>query len=318
MNPSRRSLIVMGAGLVASALAPVGAFAQNWAPARLTLRVGFNPGGSADTIGRLAAASFEQVAGWGTVVENVGGGGGIVMATGLSRERADGSVIGMGVSSAMAFGLAGDPNLPFKLDDFDFLGTVAISPAAIMAGADAPFDDMRGLVDWARTNSGAVVGVNERGAELIVRAIAKAENVNIKTISTRGGAEVLQNILGGHIQAGFDGGRHVDYMTSGDMKMLAAATNERHSYAPNVKTLKEQGFDYALEPWFIMMAPKGLPEDAKAAIAAQIDAAAKSDEVGKAVMNTFGIETRNLGSEGAAAMMADAFALAQRLTAENG
>ncbi|SIT12445.1 tripartite tricarboxylate transporter substrate binding protein [Paracoccus saliphilus] len=317
MKMNRRELIALGAGATAATFLPRGTAANVWHTDRLTLRVGFNPGGSADTIGRLLADSIEKSTGWKVTVENVGGGGGIVMATGLNREKSDGKIIGLGVSSAMNYGVASDPSLPLTIEDFDYLGTVASSPAAIMAGADAPFDDMPGLVNWARQNGGAVVGVNERGAELIIRAIAKTENVDLKTISTRGGAEVLQNIMGGHIVAGFDGGRHVDYMTSGDMKMIAAATNDRHSYAPNVSTLKEQGFDYVLEPWFILMAPIGLPEDAKAAIATQINIAAQSTKLKQAVMNTFGVEPLNLGVEGTTEMMIEAYALANRLVAEN-
>lgn len=317
MDMDRRGFLRIGAGVAAAGALPRIALAEGWAPARLTLKVGFNPGGSADAIGRLLAQHLEEAAGWKVVVENIGGGGGIVMATGLSRDRNDGSVSGMGVSSAMSYGLAGDPNLPFKLEDFDYLGTAAVAPLGIMAGADAPFDDFRGLVDWARANGGAVVGVNEKGAELIVRSIARAEGVDLRTISARGGAEILKNILGGHIQAGFDGGRHVDYMTSGDMKMLAAVTSQRHSYAPEVTTLREQGFDYALEPYFVLMAPKGLSEEAKAALADKIDAAVQSAAVSEAVMNTFGVSTVNLGPEGTAEMMRASLDLARRLTAEN-
>lgn len=315
MKFSRRSMMLSGIGLAATTVIPSMGQAVEWRPSRLTLKVGFNPGGSADTIGRLLASHFEDVSGWKTVVQNVGGGGGIVMATGLARDRNDGTTLGMGVSSAMTTGLASDPNLPFTLEDFDFIGTVAVAPLGIMAGADAPFDDMRGLIDWARTNGGAVIGVNERGAEMIIRAIAKVENVNLKTISARGGAEVLQNIMGGHIQAGFDGGRHVDYMTSGDMKMLAAATNDRHSYSPHVQTLKEQGFDYALEPWFTLMAPAGLPEDVKAELGTKLEAAVASEAVAQAVRNTFGVEARNLGAEATASMMQDAIVVAKKLEA---
>lgn len=318
MQVNRRDFIAIGAGASVSALLPRLAAANEWRPNRLTVKVGFSPGGSADTIGRLLSDSIKKSAGWQVTVENVGGGSGIVMGTGLSRDMADGGVIGLGVSSAMTYGIASDPALPFTVEDFDYLGTIAASPAALMAGANAPFDDMPGLIDYARKNGSVVIGVNERGAELIIRAIAESEGVELRTISTRGGAEVLQNIMGGHIIAGFDGGRHVDYMTSGDMKMIAAVTSERHSYAPEIATLREQGFDYTLEPWFVVMAPKDLPTDAKEALAGQIDMAVKSEALAEAVRNSFGIEPRNLGEDGATAMMRDAFAQARRLVAENG
>lgn len=312
----RREFLGLGMGASVLALAPGIALAADWAPSRLTVQVGFNPGGSADMIGRLVASAIEADAGWKVVVDNKGGGGGVVMATGLSIAPPDGSVIGLGVSSAMVYALAGGSGLPFDIDSFDYIGTVAVAPISILAKPDAPFNDIAGLVEYAKANGGATVGVQEKGAELIVRAIGKATGADLRPVPTKGGAEVMQQLIGGHIQAGFDGGRHADYLRSGDLKMLASGTSGRHSYAPEIATLREQGFDYDLEPYFVFMAPKGLPDDVKSALEKALDKAVASADVAEAVDRTFGIETKNLGPEGTAKMMASSLALAKALSAQ--
>jgi tripartite-type tricarboxylate transporter receptor subunit TctC len=301
-----RALIANAAAAVIISAAISGT-ASAWEPqGPLKLQIGFGAGGETDTIGRVIAAALEEQTGWNVVAENKPGGGGIAMFTGIAAMPADGSVIGMGVNMPVMINLVlrGD-ELPFDLDSFDYLATVGRAPLAIIARADAPYDDVNGLAAWSRENDGAAIAFDAKPQELILRGIDKQEDAGFKLVSTKSAAEMLQYVLGGQVAASFSAGTHIAYMESGDVKMLASANSERHDYAPDVRTLREQGYDLFSDPWFYLAAPAGLPEDAKAALAEALDKALASDEVRKVVSNTLSSEPRNLGPEGTSRMFVE-------------
>lgn len=273
--------------------------AAAWEPqGPLKLQIGFGAGGETDTIGRVIAGALEDQTGWQVVAENKPGGG-IAMFTGIAALPADGNVIGMGVNMPVMINLVlrGD-KLPFDLDSFDYLATVARAPLAIIARKDAPFDDMNELVAWSKENDGAAIAFDAKPQELMLKGIDEQENAGFKLVSTKSSAEMIQYLLGGQVAASFSAGTHIPYLEQGDVKMLASANSERHDYAPDAKTLLEQGYNLFSDPWFYFAAPAGLPEEAKTALAEALDKALKTEEVKKVVSNTLSTQPKNLGPEG--------------------
>jgi tripartite-type tricarboxylate transporter receptor subunit TctC len=296
------SAVIATAGLCLS----LSANAQDWQPdGPITLQIGFDAGGETDTIGRAIAASMEESTGWDVIAENKPGGGGIAMFTGLSAAAPDGRTLGMGVSMPVLINLVlrGD-KLPFTLESFDYLATVARAQLAIVARADAPYDDIEGLVAAAR-DSNIVVAFDAKPQELLVKTINKMSNVDLKLLSTKSSAEGVQNLLGGHVAASFAAGVHTQYLQSGDLKMLASANATRHSYAPDTPTLIEQGWDIYTDPYFYIAAPAGLPDAARDALASALNMAIASEGVSTVIVNALRTEASNLGAEGTEKMLTD-------------
>jgi tripartite-type tricarboxylate transporter receptor subunit TctC len=281
--------------------------AAAWEPqGPLKLEIGFGAGGETDTIGRVIAKALEDQTGWQVIAENKPGGGGIAMFTEMAAMPPNGQVIGMGVNMPVMINLVlrGD-KLPFNLDSFDYLATVARAPLVIIAKSDAPYNNMNELVAWSKKNDGAAIAFDAKPQEMILRAIDKQENAGFKLISTKSSAEMLQFLLGGQVAASFSAGAHIPYLEKGDVKMLASANSTRQDYASNVKTLQEQGYDLFSDPWFYLAAPAGLPDDAKQALADALDKALKTNEVKKIVSNTLSTQPKNLGPDGTKQMFDD-------------
>lgn len=281
--------------------------AEDWAPSgSVELQIGFGAGGETDTLGRVIAATMEEQTGWNVVPQNKPGGGGIAMFTGLLNADADGSVIAMGVSMPVLINLTlrGD-QLPFDLDSFDYLGTVTRAQLAIIAKADAPFDDMASLIDYSKEQGGVPVAFDAKPQELMLMALNEQTGAGFKLVSTKSSAEMVQFVLGGQVQASFNAGTHIQYLEKGDVKMLASANADRHAYAEDVPTLQEQGYDLYTDPYFYFAAPNGLSDDAKAALAAALDNAIKSEKVQDVVTNVMQNSTNNLGPDGTKKMMED-------------
>ncbi len=274
--------------------------AAGWKPdGALRLQVGFGAGGGTDTLARAIARSIEQNTDWEVVVENKPGGGGVAMFSNIVRMKPDGGTIGMGVSVATLMNLAlrGD-KLPFKADSFDYLATVVLAPLSIVAKADAPFDTFAEFVAHAKSAGGGLIGFDAKPQEMMMRAVDKTAQAGFKLVSHKSGAEIIQSILGGHVDIGFGAGAHIKYLDSKDLKMLAVATQTRHAYSPGTETLIEQGFEYSVEPYFYLAAPKGLSAEAKRTLAAVLDEAINSAAVGEVIGNVMITVPTNLGPDG--------------------
>jgi len=296
------------AGLMVIASGPI--LAADWAPSGpIKLQIGFGAGGETDTLGRVIAATLEEQTGWDIVAENKPGGGGVAMFTGIAKAPANGTVIGLGVNMPIMINLVlRADKLAFDLDSFDYLATVARAQLAIIAKADAPFDDLKGLVAHSKANGGAAVAFDAKPQELVLQAINKQDGAGFKLVSTKSSAEMLQYVLGGQVDASFSAGKHISYFKDGQVKVLASANDGRHSYAPDAQSLREQGYDLFVDPIFYFAAPKGLPAEARTGLAAALAEAIKSDKVAEIVANTLSTEPNNLGPDGTKKMLVDGIA----------
>ena len=306
-------LLALGAAAFLACGAP--AVAQDWEPSGpLTILIGFGAGGSTDTMGRVLADQISEQTGWNVIVENRPGGGGVAMFTSLSQMPVDNYTIGMGVGIPVLVQLVerGD-QLPFDIDSFDYLGTIATAELALVASADAPFDDLQGMIAYAQEQGALPVATMAPPQVLMMNAAMRQSGAEFNLVTADGGAEVIQLILGGQVLAGFASGEHFPYLESGDMKVIASANANRLSYDPDTPTFIESGVDAYVDAVFFLAMRDGTDPAAAAAIAAAIDAAVQSDAVAEIVRNAVQGPAVNLGPEGARMMMVNGLANAQRL-----
>ncbi|MGX9416650.1 tripartite tricarboxylate transporter substrate binding protein [Vibrio sp. WJH972] len=291
--------------LTTSLLISTTTMASDWEPnGPITLKIGFGPGGATDVMGRAIATAIEENEGWNVIVQNKPGGGGVAMLSGLAHDDPDGTNIGLGVTLATLMNIATrGESLPFNLDSFDYLGTIAVAPLAIIAPTDAPYNTFAEFVEQSKANGGYLVGFDGGPQRMIINAINSDTNAGMETVSHKSGAEQIQGLLGGQLQAGFGAGAHIEYINSGDLKMLAVVTDTRQNYSPETSTLIEQGFNYSLNPYFYLTTPKGLSTEAKTALASAFDTALKSESVVNLVENTMKTSTHNLGPDGTEASL---------------
>jgi tripartite-type tricarboxylate transporter receptor subunit TctC len=290
---------------LAAALAlGTGAAQAQWEPeGPIALWIGFGAGGETDTLGRLLAQQMSEDTGWDFVVENKPGGG-IAMFTQLAVAEPDGQTLGMGVTMPVLVNLTVRPDeVPFDLDSFDYVGTVALAQLALIAPAAAPYSSLPELIAWSKENEGALIAFDAPPQAQLMKFVAAQSDADFRLVSTQSSAEELQQVLGRHVDAAFNAGAHIPSLEAGEVKMLASANAQRHTYAPDVPTMREQGYDIYLDPWFYVAAPAGLPGDAHTALSGAMSGALQADALRRAIKNTMHTEPAELGPEATKTML---------------
>jgi len=277
-----------------------------WAPTGpITMVVPFGTGGSTDIIGRVFVSELERQTGWRVLVENRPGVGGVVGTIDVINAKPDGQTIGL--ASIGLFAQA--PYMPggsreIEHHNIDFLGTISAIPYAIVASADAPFDDLAGMAAYFKTNGPLKYASTAPPLTVALELLAKEVGFEFVAAETTGSAESIQLVAGGHADFTLSGGVHVPFVLDGRMKVIAHFMDERGGYAPNAATVAEQGATLPLRNYFLFMAPKGLPDDTRQALTTAIDKAVNSDALKKHA-STLYVNVKNLGPEGARASVAE-------------
>lgn len=316
---SKLTRVVVGAIFALTGVAMTGAAqASDWEPdGTLRLQIGFGAGGSTDAMGRVIAQVMQEQTGWNIIAENRTGGGGVAMFTAIANMPPQGNVIGMGVNMPIMINLVqrGD-ELSFNLDSFDYLGTVARAQLALIARADAPFDTLEEMIEYSKANDGLPIGFGAAPQRLLMEVVNRQANADFRFVPTDGEAETQQLMLGGQIMVGFSAGTHIQYLDSGDFKMIASANNARHSYAPDVETFPEAGYNAYVDPYFYFATTAGTAPEAVKALSEALANAIATDQVAEIVRNVATTDTLNLGPEGTKQMMVDGIENVRVLFAE--
>ena len=273
-------------GLIAAAacVLPSAAGAQGFPAGPVSIVVPLAPGDAADISSRAMAEEMARHLGGPVLVVNRPGAGGAVGAASVAQAKKDGQTILFAPNSALTFRPAVDPQGvaydPQK--DFVPLGISSRTPSVLAVRADAPFRTLAELVDYARKNPGKV-NVGHPGAgsvgEFCIRLLNSVAGIELVPVPHTGAAPAVAALRGGHV----DGvvlalGALGAQIKAGALRGLVTS-NKVPEYA-DLPTLKEAGYREELfGVWFSFLAPAGIPEEARRALAAAVEQAVKSPAV---------------------------------------
>ena len=242
------------------------------------------PGSGYDLTARTATKAMED-AGLARNVEvfNVPGAGGTVGLQRIVNEKGNGKLLmqmGLGV-----VGAAYTNNSQATLKDTTPIAKLVEEPEVVVVPAASPYQDLAGLVAaWkADPTKVAVGGGSSPGGpdHLAPHLLAQTAGVDPKTVNYvayDGGGELLTSLLGGQIAFGMSGaGEFADQIEAKQVRVLAVTSAER---VPGLEapTLKEAGQNLEFTNWRGVVAPPGLSDPDKQALAKLIDDMHNSQE----------------------------------------
>ncbi|MGE4585172.1 MAG: tripartite tricarboxylate transporter substrate binding protein [Sphaerochaeta sp.] len=216
-------------------------------------------GGMTDVLTRPIASYLEKEFGVPFVVENKPGGGGVVGSLEIEKAANDGYVIGTTSMSTVSAKYV-SPIYP-DIHNVDLISQVITIPATVTVNADSPFKTLQDLVDYAKAHPGELKNSNSgtgASAHIYAAYFEAMAGIKVNHIPYPAYAEAVTALLGGHVDMTNiplpDVAAHVD---SGDLRLLAIASAERHPSYPDVPTLKELGIDAVMGNYSGFVAPKG-------------------------------------------------------------
>jgi tripartite-type tricarboxylate transporter receptor subunit TctC len=239
----------------------------------ITMIVPFSVGGSVDLTARELEKTTAKHLGQPLIVVNKPGGAGTIGWNELAGSNPDGYTLGIVSTEIMLHPLYGQTkyHYPTALEP---IVQVASSPPVLAVLAKQPWQTLTDLVAYAKKHPGQLkfahggIGGNNHVAGEV---FGKAAGISIEQVPFRGGGEIAAALLGGHVQIAFLGPAAIkEHARSGSVRILAVA-DERRLADPalsNVPTFKEQGLDVVCSYWIGVGAPKGMPADVKAKLAA--------------------------------------------------
>ena len=277
----------------------IGSSIPSWAeyPDRpVKILVGFKAGGSVDTMARLLSKKAGDILGQPVVVVNKPGGGGAIAAKQTLRAKPDGYTLCFSVALTYA-AWPYMTKVKYTEDDFTYISAVGKFQEAFVSLPDKGWSDWKGLIAYAKKQGPLNVAVMTPYDKQVLRYIAKKEGVEFNLVPTKGGAAIMTQILGNHVDFGFSGGIHYQYVKAGKMIVLVAHGQERLIGTPDVPTLKEEGYNIALENYNVVAGPKGLPADIIQKLGKAFDQAVQSPDYQDLMQNKLHFPALFLGPE---------------------
>lgn len=263
----RRTMLVGIAALVAGAFSIPAIAAYPEKP--ITVICPWAPGGGTDVLLRALSKEAEKFLGKSITVVNQTGGAGAIGHNAIRAARPDGYTLGM-----ITFELNSLPPqglIPFDYKAFDPLMRVNADPAALTVRSDAPYNTVRGFVDYAKAHPDEItIGNSAPGSVWHIAAglVAEKTGIKVKHVPFDGAAPAVTSLVGGHLKAVAVSVAEVrGQVQAGNLKLLGVMDTVRDPLFPQVPTFKEQGVDVQFYTWRGLGLPKGVPAEAKAKLA---------------------------------------------------
>ena len=264
--------VALAAGVtVTSGVLPSGEARAEEFPAKpVQLIVPYRAGGGTDTMARVFAKAMTKELGQPVVVVNHKGGGGAVGGSVLANAAADGHTIMLGGDDIPSY-IPHASDVDFTFESFQALGAIAEYQNAFIAKAGAPFTTFEEFVAYAKENPGVKLGHTGGITQPFIESMVSQAGIEARVITTSGGAEVLQFLLAGQIDAGYSGGIH--NQNPEQWEVLGSFNESRLASAPDKETFKEAGFGMSMPAKLVLVAPAGIPAEAAEKLEAAIAAA---------------------------------------------
>jgi tripartite-type tricarboxylate transporter receptor subunit TctC len=260
MNPGRRMLLATS---LAALAAPARAQAFPSRPIRYIVPV--VAGGGSDLVGRTVTERWGRALGQSFVVENVGGGGGVVACQTTAKAAADGYTLLQGYVATHGTSPATRSKLPYDaLRDFTPVGMIGATPNVLVVHASLPVANVAEFVAYLKANPARMsYGSAGQGSltHLTMELLKLQAGGFMVHLPYRGIAPAFTDLLGGQTQAMFPGlAAALPHIRSGRVRALAVTGTQRHALLKEVPTMIESGFKgFDAVQWYGVVAPAGLP-----------------------------------------------------------
>jgi tripartite-type tricarboxylate transporter receptor subunit TctC len=284
---SRRSFAALAASSLIGLTLSIGAapaLAQAYPARPITLIVPWGAGGGTDATARIIGSLLEKDLGQPVTVVNRTGGSGVVGHSAIASAAPDGYTIGI---ATVEIGMMHWQGLtPLNGTSYTPLGLVNADPAGVQVRADSPYKSVNELLAAIKANPGKfkASGTGQGGIwHLAIAGLLRDQKIDptaLPWVPSNGAAPGLQDLIAGGVEvAPVSLPESRSLIDSGKVKSLAIMSDKPSGLYPNVPTLKSAlGSDWTMAAWRGIVAPKGIPAEARDKLSAAIKKVVASKE----------------------------------------
>ncbi len=223
-------------------------------------------GGGTDMIARVVTQRWGTVIGQPFVVDNQGGGGGVIASQTVARAAPDGYTLMQGYVATHGTNPA-TRKVPYDaIKDFTPVGMIGATPNALVVSSTVPAKTVAEFIDYVKKNPGKVnYGSAGPGSltHLTMELLKHEAGLDMTHIPYKGIAPAFNDLLGGQTQAMFPGlAAALPHLRSGRVRALAITGKQRSPQLADVPTMEEAGFKgFDAMQWYGSVGPAGMPAD---------------------------------------------------------
>lgn len=265
-----RGLVIWLAAIVSAmshanaALAPVDAGRIDYPKRPVRFIVAQSPGGNADFVGRLVAGKLGERLGYQFVVDNRGGGSGILATDLTVRAPPDGYTLLL-VGSSFGTNPSLYKKLPYDpLTDLAPITLVSNAPNILVVNNALPIRSVKDLVALAKAKPGELnYGSSGTGGSthLAGELFDLMAGTKMTHIPYKGAALALVEVMAGQIQLSFASMPSVmTHVRAGKLRGIAVTSLKRSALVPELPTISESSLaGFETGAWQGVFAPRATP-----------------------------------------------------------
>lgn len=229
----------------------------------IRLLVPFAPGGGVDMVARLVAQQVTKNWSQSIVVDNRGGGGGIIGTNTVAKSLPDGYTMLL-ASISLAYAPALYPRLPYDTEkELAPVLLVSTQPSLLAAHPDVPAKSVLELVALAKSRPGEIrygSGGNGSASHLATELLRAVANINLVHVPYKGIGPATSSLIAGEIHIALTNMASLQHVRSGRLRGFAVTGSTRAKAAPELPTMVEAGLPgYEFNGWYGLLVPARTP-----------------------------------------------------------
>jgi tripartite-type tricarboxylate transporter receptor subunit TctC len=249
---------------VALLATPFAAMAQNYPTRPITLVVPYAAGGGTDNVARGLAKGMSEKLGQAVVVDNRGGGGGVIGSRLVAKADPDGYTL-LFVSSSIVTHVATEEKPSYDVvKDYAPIAMIGSAPLILVSHKSVGAKTVPQLIA-ASKNSPAGINFASSGPGTVLHLAGELfkqrTGANLTHVAYKGSGPATADLLAGRTQIFFTTiPAMAQHVKSGALDLLAVTGSERSPLFPNVPTIAESGVPkYNITTWWGVLAPANTP-----------------------------------------------------------
>lgn len=277
----RRALLAALAALAAPAWAQGQKFPAR--PVKIVLPQ--PPGGAADRLARMLGERLESLWKQSVILDNKPGGGVVIGTQTVVRAPADGYTIGL-LGSSLSINAVQRKDLPYEVKDLQPLARVGYYSVALVAAANFPANDIKGLIALAKGQPANALSFGSNGigtsAHVAGEMLNHMAGIELQHVPYNGAAKMYTDIVGGVLPMGFSVVSSAEhFIKAGQMKVLGVTSLQRSPLYQQWPAIAETLPGFEAVNWAGFCGPAGLPREVAQQLGDDILAVLKAPDMGK-------------------------------------